>query len=1180
MAKFMKTVDGNTAAAHVAYAFTDVAAIFPITPSSNMAEAVDDWSAQGRKNIFGQKVNVVEMQSEAGAAGAFHGSLQAGALTTTFTASQGLLLMLPNMYKVAGGLLPGVFHVSARALATSALSIFGDHQDVMAARQTGCVLLASGSVQEVADIAPVAHLAAIEGKLPFIHFFDGFRTSHEIQKVELLEYSDYASLLNMEAVKAFRDSALSPNHPVTRGTAQNDDIYFQTREASNKYYNNIVGVVEKYMAKMSELTGRKHGLFNYYGDENAKNIIIAMGSVTETIEETIDYLNAKGGSYGLVKVHLYRPFSNKHLLEAIPASAERICVLDRTKEPGSTGEPLYLDVRNAFFDVENAPMIIGGRYGLGSKDVTPTDIKTVFDNLTSEKPKNNFTLGIVDDVTNTSLEKSESIKIAHPGTVRCKFWGLGSDGTVGANKQAIKIIGDNTDKYAQAYFAYDSKKSGGITMSHLRFGDAPIRSTYLIDEADYIACHNQSYVNQYDLLKGLKEGGVFVLNTIWSQEELEQHLPAKMKKFIADNNINFYTVNATKIAQEIGLGNRINMIMQSAFFKLAARIPETEAVEYLKDSIKKAYGKKGEKVVNMNFEAVEAGLNALVKIDVPANWSNAEELEMAVDSDEPEFIKNILRPMNAQEGNNLPVSAFEGLEDGTFPAGTAAYEKRGVAVNVPEWITDNCIQCNQCAYVCPHACIRPVLVNEEEAANAPESFNTKKAIGKGFEGLQYRMQVSPMDCTGCGNCADICPAKQKALVMKPLDTQEVEVENWAFAVDTTKVAPKGDIMAPTTVKGSQFRQPLIEFSGACAGCGETPYIKLVTQLFGDRMMIANATGCSSIWGGSAPSTPYTVNHEGKGPSWSNSLFEDNAEFGYGMMLGVKQMRNKIAETMQTLLTMDICESAKEAFNAWLEAREDGEASKAASEKVLEELAGTCSCADEEVKSLLAEIESRKDYLVKRSQWILGGDGWAYDIGYGGLDHVLASGENVNVLVFDTEIYSNTGGQASKSTPVAAMAKFAAAGKRSKKKDLGMMAMSYGNVYVAQVGMGADKNQLMKAIIEAEKHDGPSLIIAYSPCISHGIKEGMGRAQANIEKAVKAGYWHLYRYNPQLKAEGKNPFTLDSKEPTESFREFLMGQVRYAAIAKQYPDVAEELFNMAEENAKERYNNYKRLAENF
>ena len=1180
MAKVIKTMDGNTAAAYVAYAYTDVAAIFPITPSSTMAEVVDEWSAQGVKNIFNQKVSVVELQSEAGAAGTFHGSLQAGALTTTFTASQGLLLMIPNMYKVSGELLPGVFHVSARALASQALSIFGDHQDVMAARQTGCVMLASGSVQEVADLAPVAHLAAIKGRLPFVHFFDGFRTSHEIQKIELLDYKDYESLIDKQAVKAFRERALLPEHPVTRGTAQNSDIYFQTREAGNKFYYQIVPIVEGYMNEVSKLTGRSYGLFDYYGAPDATNILIAMGSVTETIEETIDELNSKGEKLGLVKVHLYRPFSKKHLLNAIPKTVEKICVLDRTKEPGSIGEPLYLDVRSAFYEEPNAPMIIGGRYGLGSKDVTPASIKAIFDNLASVNPKNQFTVGIDDDVTNTSIPVDASFKLEHKDTINCKFWGLGSDGTVGANKQAIKIIGDNTKKYVQAYFAYDSKKSGGITMSHLRFGDAPIRSTYLIDVADYIACHNQSYVNQYDLLKGLKEGGVFVLNTIWSQEELEQHLPAKMKKFIADNNINFYTVNATKIAQEIGLGNRINMIMQSAFFKLAAIIPETEAVEYLKDSIKKAYGKKGEKVVNMNFEAVEAGLNALVKIDVPANWSNAEELEMAVDSDEPEFIKNILRPMNAQEGNNLPVSAFEGLEDGTFPAGTAAYEKRGVAVNVPEWITDNCIQCNQCAYVCPHACIRPVLVNEEEAANAPESFNTKKAIGKGFEGLQYRMQVSPMDCTGCGNCADICPAKQKALVMKPLDTQEVEVENWAFAVDTTKVAPKGDKMAPTTVKGSQFRQPLIEFSGACAGCGETPYIKLVTQLFGDRMMIANATGCSSIWGGSAPSTPYTVNHEGKGPSWSNSLFEDNAEFGYGMMLGVKQMRNKIAETMQTLLTMDICESAKEAFNAWLEAREDGEASKAASEKVLEELAGTCSCADEEVKSLLSEIESRKDYLVKRSQWILGGDGWAYDIGYGGLDHVLASGENVNVLVFDTEIYSNTGGQASKSTPVAAMAKFAAAGKRSKKKDLGMMAMSYGNVYVAQVGMGADKNQLMKAIIEAEKHDGPSLIIAYSPCISHGIKEGMGRAQANIEKAVKAGYWHLYRYNPQLKAEGKNPFTLDSKEPTESFREFLMGQVRYAAIAKQYPDVAEELFNMAEENAKERYNNYKRLAENF
>ncbi|MEX6586968.1 pyruvate:ferredoxin (flavodoxin) oxidoreductase [Paraclostridium bifermentans] len=1177
MAKFMKTVDGNTAAAHVAYAFTDVAAIYPITPSSTMAEVVDEWAAQGRKNVFGQKVSVVEMQSEAGAAGAFHGSLQAGALTSTFTASQGLLLMIPNMYKVAGELLPGVFHVSARALASQALSIFGDHQDVMAARQTGCVLLASGSVQEVADIAPVAHLAAIEGRLPFIHFFDGFRTSHEIQKVELLENEDYAKLLNMEAVQEFRNRALSPNHPVTRGTAQNPDIYFQTREASNKYYNDIVGIVDKYMNQMSELTGRKHGLFDYYGAEDAKYVIVAMGSVTEAIEETIDVLNAQGEKYGLVKVHLYRPFSMQHFVDAMPSTVERICVLDRTKEPGATGEPLYLDVKSVYYGKENAPMIIGGRYGLGSKDTVPTHIKTVYDNLKLENPKDQFTLGIVDDVTNTSLELSDELKIAQKGTVRCKFWGLGSDGTVGANKQAIKIIGDNTEKYAQAYFAYDSKKSGGITMSHLRFGDAPIRSTYLIDEADYIACHNQSYVYQYDLLKGLKKGGIFVLNTIWNEDELNEHLPAAMKNYMAKNDIQFYTVNGTKLGQEIGLGNRINMIMQSAFFKLAQIIPEADAVEYLKDSIKKAYGKKGEKIVNMNYKAVDAGMNALVKVNIPANWADAKDA-VKEEVNEPDFVKDIVRPMNAQEGDNLPVSTFNGIEDGTFPAGLAAYEKRGVAVNVPEWIVDNCIQCNQCAYICPHACIRPVLVNEEEMKNAPEKFDTKKAIGKGFEGLQYRMQVSPMDCTGCGNCADVCPAKEKALVMKPLDTQEVEVENWAFAVDTKKVAPKGDIMAPTTVKGSQFRQPLMEFSGACAGCGETPYLKLVTQLFGDRMMIANATGCSSIWGGSAPSTPYTVNHEGKGPSWANSLFEDNAEYGFGMFLGVKQMRAKLVETMEQLISMDICDAARTAFTNWLENREDSEASAKAAEEVLAVIANAHNIENAEIKALVAEIEARKDYLAKRSQWILGGDGWAYDIGYGGLDHVLASGENVNVLVFDTEIYSNTGGQASKSTPIAAMAKFAAAGKRSKKKDLGMMAMSYGNVYVAQVGMGADKNQLIKAVVEAEKYDGPSLIIAYSPCISHGLKEGMGRAQANIEQAVKCGYWHLYRFNPTLKAEGKNPFTLDSKEPTESFRDFLMKQVRYAAIAKQFPDVAEELFEMAEESSKDRYESYKRLAD--
>ncbi|RDY28568.1 pyruvate:ferredoxin (flavodoxin) oxidoreductase [Romboutsia weinsteinii] len=1177
MAKFMKTLDGNTAAAHVSYAFTDVAAIFPITPSSTMAEVVDEWAAQGRKNIFGQQVSVVEMQSEAGAAGTFHGSLQAGALTTTFTASQGLLLMIPNMYKTAGELLPGVFHVSARALAAQALSIFGDHQDVMAARQTGCVMLASGSVQEVADISPVAHLAAIEGRLPFINFFDGFRTSHEIQKVELLENEDYASLLNMDAVKEFRNRALSPNHPVTRGTAQNPDVYFQTREASNKYYDDIVGIVEKYMNKMGELTGRHHGLFDYYGAEDAKYVLIAMGSVTETIEETIDALNAKGEKYGLVKVHLYRPFSNEHLLKAIPATAERICVLDRTKEPGANGEPLYLDVRSAFYDEEKTPMIIGGRYGLGSKDTTPTEIKAVLDNLVSENPKNRFTVGIEDDVTHTSLKYNDTLKVSAPGTVRCKFWGLGSDGTVGANKQAVKIIGDHTEKYVQAYFDYDSKKSGGVTMSHLRFGDEPIRATYLIDEADYIACHNQSYVHQYDLLKGLKKGGTFVLNTIWDAQGLEENLPPKLKQFIANNDVKFYTVNATKIASEIGLGNRINMIMQSAFFKLANIIPVEQAVEYLKDSINKAYGKKGEKIVNMNYQAVEKGIDSLVSVEVPASWSGATT-EHEHQTDEPDFIKNILRPITAQEGNSLPISTFMGLEDGTMPHGTAAYEKRGIAVNVPEWVLENCIQCNQCSFICPHSCIRPVLVSEEEANNAPEAFNTKKAMGKGLEGLQYRIQVSPLDCTGCGNCADICPAKEKALVMKPLGTQDVEVDNWAFAADTEKVAPKGDVMAPTTVKGSQFRQPLHEFSGACAGCGETAYIKNITQLFGDRMMIANATGCSSIWGGSYPSAPYTTNHEGKGPAWANSLFEDNAEFGYGMYIAVKQLRAKIAQNMEELLTMNICDESREAFTAWLDAKEGGDASKVASAKVEVVLANAHNIEDEAIKTLVAEIDERKDYLVNRSQWILGGDGWAYDIGYGGLDHVLGSGENVNVLVFDTEIYSNTGGQASKSTPVAAMAKFAAAGKRTRKKDLGMMAMSYGNVYVAQVAMGADKNQFMKAVVEAEKFDGPSLIIAYSPCISHGLKEGMGRSVANEDQAVKAGYWHLYRHNPELKAQGKNPFTLDSKAPTQSFREFLTKQVRYSAIAKQFPDVAEELFTKAEEDANDRYLSYKRLAE--
>ena len=1177
MAKFMKTVDGNTAAAHVAYAFTEVAAIYPITPSSTMAELVDEWSSQGRKNVFGQKVKVVEMQSEAGAAGAFHGSLQAGALTSTFTASQGLLLMIPNMYKCAGELLPGVFHVTARALAAQALSIFGDHQDVMAARQTGVVMLASGSVQEVADIAPVAHMSAIEGSLPFVHFFDGFRTSHEIQKVELMENEDYEKLLDMDAVQAFRDKALSPNHPVTRGTAQNPDIYFQTREVSNKYYDDIVGIVEKNMARMSEITGRKHSLFDYYGAEDATHVVVAMGSVTEALEETIDYLNAKGQKLGMIKVHLFRPFSAEHFLAAMPKTVERVCVLDRTKEPGAPGEPLYLDVVNVLAKSELSPLVVGGRYGLGSKDTTPTDLNAVFENLNTENPRNGFTIGIVDDVTNLSLPQAEPIKIKAPGTVRCKFWGLGSDGTVGANKQAIKIIGDHTDKYAQAYFDYDSKKSGGVTMSHLRFGDTPIRSTYLLDESDYIACHNQSYVHQYDLLKGLRKGGTFVLNTIWDQEGLEKNLPAEMKQYIAENDIEFYTINAVKIGQEIGLGNRINMICQAAFFKLADIIPVEDAVKYLKDSIQKTYGKKGEKIVNMNCQAVDAGINSLVKVDVPASWANATEPSKESDTEEPAFIKDILRPMNAQKGNDLPVSAFLGYEDGTFPNGTAAYEKRGIAVNVPEWITENCIQCNRCSFICPHACIRPVLVNEEELQNAPEAFKTKKAIGKGFDGLQYRMQVSPMDCTGCGNCADVCPAKEKALVMKPFDTQEVEVENWAYAVDPAKVAPKGDIMNVKTVKGSQFRQPLMEFSGACAGCGETAYIKLVTQLFGDRMMIANATGCSSIWGGSAPSTPYTVNHEGKGPSWANSLFEDNAEYGLGQHLAVEQIRGKLTDDIQQLVSLATDENGKQVFQNWLDNKDNGEASVEASKAVVE-LINKAEPKTEETKALLESVKSRQDYLVKRSQWILGGDGWAYDIGYGGLDHVLASGENINVLVFDTEVYSNTGGQSSKATPVAAMAKFAASGKRSRKKDLGMMAMSYGNVYVAQVAMGADYNQFVKAVVEAEAYDGPSLIIAYAPCINHGIKEGMGRSVANEEQAVKAGYWHLYRHNPVLRKEGKNPFSLDSKEPTESFRDFLMGQVRYSAIAKQFPEEAEELFTMAEESAKDRLDSYKRLAD--
>lgn len=1168
-----KTMDGNTAAAYVSYAFTDVAAIYPITPSSTMAEVVDEWSAYGAKNIFGQKVKVIEMQSEGGAAGAVHGSLAAGALTTTYTASQGLLLMIPNMYKISGELLPGVFHVSARTLSTHALCIFGDHSDVMSARQTGFAFLATGSVQEVMDLGGIAHLAAIKSRVPFLHFFDGFRTSHEIQKIEVIEYDEFKNLLDMEAVQKFRDNALNPEHPVIRGTNQNPDIFFQAREAANKYYEAVPEIVEKYMKDISDLTGREYQSFDYVGHPEAENIIIAMGSVCETIEETINYLLKQGRKIGLVKVRLYRPFAPDYLKKVIPKTVKRIAVLDRTKEPGALGDPLYVDVRTMYYNEPDAPEIYGGRYGLGSKDTSPGQIVAVYDNLEQDIPKNQFTIGINDDVTYTSLTPVEGIASEPEGTIRCKFWGLGSDGTVGANKSAIKIIGDKTDLYAQGYFAYDSKKSGGVTVSHLRFGKSPIKSTYYVNDADFIACHNQAYVNQYDVLKGLKKGGTFVLNCIWTNEELDKHLPASIKRYIAKNNINFYTINATKAAEEIGLGNRINMIMQAAFFKLANVIPVEDAVKYLKEAVEDSYGKKGELIVKMNNAAIDRGIADIKNVEVPADWADAQD-DPVTKKDVPEFIEEILIPMSRQEGDALPVSAFLGREDGTFPSGTAAYEKRGVAVNLPEWKPENCIQCNQCSFVCPHAAIRPILVNADEKANAPDGFVTVKAIGKGLEGLEYRTQLSPLDCLGCGNCADVCPSKEKALVMVPFNQLEKESENWDYAV---KLPLKDNLIPKTTVKGSQLAKPYLEFSGACAGCGETPYIKLITQLFGDRMMIANATGCSSIWGAAAPSMPYCKDDKGRGPAWANSLFEDNAEYGLGMAIAAKQMKEKLEDTCNALLNLNIPEDLRTALEGWLKDNNDGELSKTASEKLMAAIEAL-NTDDKEVLALIKEITDRKDFLVKKSVWALGGDGWAYDIGYGGLDHVLASGENINILVFDTEVYSNTGGQSSKSTPTAAVAKFAASGKRIKKKDLGMMAMSYGYVYVAQVGMGANQSQFIKAAIEAEKYDGPSIIIAYAPCINHGIKKGMGKAQENIKDAVEAGYWHLYRYNPELKKEGKNPFILDSKEPKSSFRDFIMGQVRYSSLALEFPDVADKLFEISENDAKERYNNYKKMAE--
>lgn len=1164
----MKTMDGNTAAAYISYAFTDVAAIYPITPSSPMAEVVDEWAAQGKKNIFGQTVKLMEMQSEAGASGAVHGSLQAGALTTTYTASQGLLLMIPNMYKMAGELLPAVFHVSARALATSSLSIFGDHQDVMATRQTGFALLAEGSVQEVMDLAGVAHLSAIKGRVPFLNFFDGFRTSHEIQKIEVMDYANLEKLLDKDAVDAFRKRGLNPDNPVIRGTAQNPDIYFQTREAVNTYYNALPEIVENYMGEISKLTGREYHLFNYYGAEDAEDIIIIMGSASETVRTVVEKLNAEGKKVGVLVVHLYRPFSIEHFMGAIPQSVKRIAVLDRTKEPGAFGEPLYLDVRAAFYASDRKPMIIGGRYGLGSKDLLPGDIVAVFDNLASAEPKNNFTISITDDVTNTSLPCVAGVDVTPAGTKGCKFWGLGSDGTVGANKSAIKIIGDHTDMYAQGYFSYDSKKSGGVTVSHLRFGHTPIMAPYLIDAADFVAVHNQSYVHKYDVTAGLKKGGTFLLNCNWSAEDLDAQLSGQLKRYIAKNDIKFYIIDAVKIAQEIGLGGRINMIMQSAFFKLADIIPLADAVKYLKDAVEHSYGKKGQNIVDMNNAAIDKGIDAIVAVEVPAAWAEAGDTAAEAATGN-EFVDKLLVPMNKLEGDKLPVSAFADYADGTFPSGTAAYEKRGIAIDVPEWQMDTCIQCNQCAFVCPHAAIRPVLMTEEEAAKAPATLPSKPAIGA--KGLMFSMSISPLDCTGCGNCAQVCPApKSKALVMKPLDTQLDKATAWEYS--QKEVAPKANPLNKKTMKGIQFEQPLLEFSGACAGCGETPYAKLVTQLVGDRMMIANATGCTSIWGASAPSMPYTKNCKGHGPSWANSLFEDNAEYGLGMFLGVKQSRERVEDMVKAMLEGELPDDLKAALTDWLEHVNDSEGTRERAEALtaaLEKYKDNCDKC--------AALYDEKQFFVKRSHWIFGGDGWAYDIGYGGLDHVLASGENVNVMVFDTEVYSNTGGQSSKSTPTAAIAKFAASGKKTKKKDLGMMAMSYGYVYVAQVAMGADKNQTLKAIAEAEAYDGPSLIIAYAPCINHGLKVGMGCSQLEEKRAVDCGYWATYRFNPELKEQGKNPFILDSKEPTANFRDFLMGEVRFSSLQKMFPDTAEALFEKTEKDAKTRLDGYKKLA---
>ena len=1173
----MKSMDGNTAAAHVGYAFSDVAAIYPITPSSPMGEVADTWASQGRKNIFGQVLKVAEMQSEGGAAGAVHGSLSAGAFTTTFTASQGLLLMIPNMYKIAGELMPAVFHVSARAIAGQALSIFGDHQDVMAARATGFSQLASGSVQEAMDLALVAHLSSIKASLPFIHFFDGFRTSHEIQKIRTIEYEDMMPLVDWDMVKQHRDRALNPEHPHLRGTAQNPDIYFQVNEAANSFYDAVPSIVEEKMQKVFELTGRRYNLFDYVGHPEAESIIIMMGSGAQAAEEAVDYLNARGEKVGLVKVRLFRPFSVEHFYDAVPKTAKYIAVLDRTKENGSIGEPLYLDVLAVFGDKHDDRTIVGGRYGLGSKDFTPTMAKAVYNNLKLPEPKNHFTVGIVDDVTFTSLPVEEQIDASPAGVVRSKFWGLGGDGTVGANKDAIKIIGDNTDKFAQGYFAYDSKKSGGVTVSHLRFGDEEIKSTYLIDYADYIACHQPSYVTKYQILEGVKEGGCFVLNSSWSLEDMETHLPGGMKRIIAQKNLKFYNIDAVAIAQEVGLGGRINMVMQTTFFKLANVLPVDEAVILLKKAIKKTYGKKGDEIVAMNHKAVDIALERLEAVDYPASWAEATIEEAAVDPKKPEFIAKVADVMNAQQGEKLPVSSFKPA--GFFPPATTKFEKRGIAINVPEWQPETCIQCNQCAYVCPHAVIRPFLLTKDEIANAPEGYVGLKAMGKDLGDMEFRIQISTMDCTGCGNCADICPApKGKALLMKPLESQTPkQVPLWDYI---SELPIKTGNMSKYTLKGSQFRQPLLEFHGACAGCGETPYVKLITQLYGDRMIISNATGCSSIWGGSAPAVPWTTNEKGHGPAWANSLFEDNAEYGFGMFLALSQRREKLASLVeQAIKEMDGAEGEahnelKEAFIAWLEKKNEGDASRELADTIKPLLAS----AGAGLSEVLDQIMEREDLIAKPSVWIVGGDGWAYDIGYGGLDHVLAMGLDVNVLVLDTEVYSNTGGQSSKATPVGSVAKFAASGKKTVKKDLGMMAMSYGYVYVASVAMGADKNQFIRAVKEAESYDGPSIIIAYAPCINHGIKAGMGKTQEEEKKAVESGYWFNFRFDPRLKDEGKNPFLLDSKEPTSEISDFIMGEVRYNSLYRSFPEEAKVLHARLEENQREKYQKYKQMSE--